>query len=83
MKTTKKHISENTRLYKKYPHIHPQYKYWYQHDNNIAFELSWDVSIVTKYNDIDNICILIGEATSKKQFVDVVYDYLKLKNTQP
>jgi hypothetical protein len=77
--TTKKHIRENTRPYKKYSYMHSRYSYWYQHTNSVAFELRWLGTVIKYY---DNSCIPIGRATSKKQFVDVVYDYLNLKNTQ-
>jgi hypothetical protein len=83
MKTTKKHISENTRrmetIQKCFPRQH--FSYWYQHDSNTAFELRW-VDTVIKHDDVNNSCFLLGHVTSKKQFVDVIYDYLKLKSTQ-
>jgi hypothetical protein len=81
--TTKKHIRENTRRIEGIQPLFPSrhFSYWYQRDSNTAFELRWS-DIVIKHDDTDNICIWIGDAASKEQFVDVVYDYLKLKNTQ-
>jgi hypothetical protein len=83
MKTTKKHIRENTRRIETIQRCFPRqhFSYWYQHTNNIAFELRW-VGTVIKHDDTSNDCFLLGHVTSKKQFVDVIYDYLKLKNAQ-
>jgi hypothetical protein len=80
MKTaTKKHIRENTKRYQRF-------NYLYQHDNNTTFELRRvtliSIGIVIKHCDNDNshIVIVRGVITSKKQFIDIIYDYLKFKN---
>jgi hypothetical protein len=92
MRTTKKHIRKNTRRIETIPKCFPRqrFNYWYRHTNNIAFELRWYntalklswIGMVIKHNDASNSCFLLGHVTSKKQFVDVVYDYLINKNKQ-
>jgi hypothetical protein len=81
MKTTKKHIRENTKRYS----TRKPFNYWYQHDNNTAFELRRvalsSIRMVIKHCDNSHIVIARNVITSKEQFVDIVYDYLKFKNT--
>ena len=82
MKTTKKHIRKNTRRIETIPKCFPRqhFSYWYRHTNNIAFELRW-IGMVIRHDAVSNSCFLLGHVTSKKQFVDVVYNYLINKNT--
>lgn len=75
MKTTKKHIRENTRSTEvKTINLGRFFNHFYRHDNYKAFELHHSKPVV--YYHVGPNSYEIGEATTKKEFINVVYDYL-------
>ena len=76
MKATKKSIRENTRSAEVVGtgELKRKFNHFYKHNKNEAFELSYQNPAV--FHNVGPNSYLIGEATTKKQFIDVVYDYL-------
>ena len=75
MKTTKKHIRENTRTTEvKSMNLVRLFDHWYQHDEYHSFELHHSRSVVMRHFGPNSY--EIGGATTKEKFIEVVYDFL-------
>jgi len=75
MKTTKKHIRENIRTTEvKSMNLGRLFNHWYQHDEYESFEKHHSHPVVMHH--VGPNSYKIGGATTKTEFIEVVYDFL-------